>query len=106
MPAASLTHHPGAQISIGRPPIGPDSASTLKSKPPPRRAPRAPKDVTIAPADPNPVRPAANHTVDKAPDPRQQRIWDYVSRWPMRSLWDLQGIPIRVAAHRTWKYFL
>ena len=42
----------------------------------------------------------------KPPDPRQQRAWDFVSRSPLRSLWDLQGIPIRVIAARTWKWFL
>lgn len=42
----------------------------------------------------------------KPPDPRQQRVWDYVSRSPLRSLWDLQGIPIHVVAARTWKWFL
>ena len=45
-------------------------------------------------------------TLDKPPDPRQQRIWDYVSRTPLHSLWNLQGIPIRVVAKRTWKSFL
>ena len=48
----------------------------------------------------------ADHTLVKPPDPRQQRIWDYVSRSPLHSLWDLQGIPIRVVAARTWKWFL
>ena len=26
-----------------------------------------------------------------------------MSRWPLRSLWDLQGVPIRVVAARTWR---
>ncbi|WP_348267933.1 YihY/virulence factor BrkB family protein [Edaphobacter paludis] len=39
-------------------------------------------------------------------DPRQQRIWDYVSHSPLHSLWDLQGISLRVVAVRTWKNFL
>ncbi len=39
-------------------------------------------------------------------DRRQQRIWDYVSRSPLRSLWNLQGIPVRVVAKRTWKSML
>ena len=29
-----------------------------------------------------------------------------MSRSPLRSLWDLQGIPVRVVAARTWKWFL
>lgn len=39
-------------------------------------------------------------------DPRQRWIWDYVSRSPLHSLWDLQGISFRVVAVRTWKNFL
>ena len=35
-----------------------------------------------------------------------QRVWDYISRSPLRSLWDLQGIPWRVVAKRTWKSML
>ena len=49
---------------------------------------------------------AADHTLVKPPDPQEQRIWDYISRSPLRSLWDLQGIPVRVVAVRTWKCFL
>jgi membrane protein len=48
---------------------------------------------------------SVDHTPVKLTDPRQQRIWDYVSRTPLRSLWDLQGIPVRVVAARTWKWF-
>lgn len=48
----------------------------------------------------------ADHTSVKPVDPRQQRIWDYVSRSPLRSLWDLQGASVRVVAARTWKWFL
>jgi membrane protein len=36
-------------------------------------------------------------------DRAELRVWDFVSRWPMRSLWDLQGVPVRVVAARTWK---
>jgi membrane protein len=46
-----------------------------------------------------------DHTLDRPPDPRQQRIWDYVSRSPLRSLWNLQGIPLGVVTKRTWKSF-
>jgi membrane protein len=44
-----------------------------------------------------------------APPPRQaptsyeQRIWSLVSNSPLRSLWDLHGVPARVVAIRTWK---
>ncbi len=33
----------------------------------------------------------------------QQRIWNYVSRSPLHSLWNLQGIPLATVAKRTWK---
>jgi membrane protein len=36
------------------------------------------------------------------PDAFQQFIWDCVSWRPLKSLWDLQGVPIRVIAKRTW----
>ena len=45
----------------------------------------------------------SDYTLDKRPDRRQQRVWNYVSRSPLRSLWNLQGVPIRVVARRTWR---
>lgn len=36
----------------------------------------------------------------------ERRVWEFVSRWPLRSLWDLQGVPIRVLAARTWRSML
>jgi membrane protein len=33
---------------------------------------------------------------------RERRIWDLVSRSPLKSLWNLQGVPVRVVARRTW----
>jgi membrane protein len=33
----------------------------------------------------------------------EKRVWEIVSRWPLRSLWGLQGVPVRVIAARTWK---
>ena len=37
-------------------------------------------------------------------DPRgfRRQVWSYVSRSPLRSLWNLQGIPIRVIVKNTW----
>lgn len=46
--------------------------------------------------------PIRDHSLTKPPDPFQQLIWDCVSWRPLRSLWDLQGIPVRVIAKRTW----
>jgi membrane protein len=42
----------------------------------------------------------------KLPDPRQQRIWAYVSSSPLGSLWNLQGIPAWSIARRTFNSFL
>jgi membrane protein len=33
----------------------------------------------------------------------EKRVWEFVSRSPVRSLWDLQGVPVRVLAARTWR---
>ncbi len=33
----------------------------------------------------------------------ERRIWDFVSRTPLKSLWDLRGVPVHVVAERTWK---
>jgi membrane protein len=37
-------------------------------------------------------------------DPRSFRryVWSYVSRSPLRSLWNLEGIPVRVIVKNTW----
>jgi membrane protein len=43
-----------------------------------------------------------DYSLVKAPDPFRQLIWDCVSWRPLRSLWDLQGVPVRVIARRTW----
>lgn len=43
-----------------------------------------------------------NLTSESSSDPLQQRIWDYVSRSPLRSLWNLEGIPLSVVTRRTW----
>jgi membrane protein len=46
---------------------------------------------------------AADSTVDQPLETRQQRVWEFVSRFPLRSLWNLHGIPPRIVAIRTWK---
>ena len=41
------------------------------------------------------------------PSPQlQRRIWDFVSRFPLRSLWNLEGIPVRVIVKHTWRSLL
>ena len=45
----------------------------------------------------------ASSNVDQRLDRRQRRIWEIVSRSPLESLWNLQGVPVRVVASRTWK---
>lgn len=51
------------------------------------------EELTIASVDP---------ISEPSSDPLQQRIWDSVSRSPLRSLWNLEGIPPSVVARRTW----
>jgi membrane protein len=36
----------------------------------------------------------------------QRRIWEFVSYFPLRSLWNLEGITVRVIAKHTWRSFL
>jgi membrane protein len=43
---------------------------------------------------------------DPQPPRMQRRIWDLVSRSPLRSLWNLEGIPLRVIAKHTWTSLL
>jgi len=46
-------------------------------------------------------------TLDRPRSPQlQRRIWDLVSRSPLQSLWNLEGIPVRVIAKHTWRSFL
>jgi membrane protein len=53
------------------------------------------EDRTIHPAD---------HIFEQRANPQiQRRIWDLVSRSPLRSLWNLEGISIRVIAKHTWR---
>lgn len=37
--------------------------------------------------------------------PQAQLIWDSASRWPIRSLWNLKGVPLRVLCRRTYVSF-
>src|SRR5579863_3295587 len=32
----------------------------------------------------------------------RQQVWSYVSRSPLQSLWNLEGVPARVVAKNTW----
>ena len=45
----------------------------------------------------------ASSNVDQRLDRRQRRIWEIVSHSPLESLWNLQDVPVRVVASRTWK---
>jgi membrane protein len=44
----------------------------------------------------------ADSILDHPPPQFQRRIWDFVSRFPLRSLWNLEGIPVHVIAKHTW----
>jgi membrane protein len=41
-----------------------------------------------------------------ARDPFEQLVYDCISWRPLHSLWDLQGVPVRVIARRTWHSLL
>jgi len=41
-----------------------------------------------------------DHTVTHI-DPNRQRVWDFVSESPLRSLWDMQGTPFSIIVRRT-----
>jgi membrane protein len=51
-------------------------------------------ECSICPSDPTP-----RQSQEQEP---QSRVWDLVSRFPLSSLWNLEGIPIRVITKRTW----
>jgi membrane protein len=44
--------------------------------------------------------------IDDSTPQLQRRIWDFVSRFPLRSLWNLEGIPFRVIVKHTWRSLL
>ena len=46
-----------------------------------------------------------DHTVAHV-DPLRQRIWDHVSRSPLHSLWDFQGVPPSIVMKRTFNSFM
>ena len=48
----------------------------------------------------------SDHRLVHPADVREQRVWDYVSQSPLRSLWNLQGVPVKVVAARTWRAML
>src|SRR5215469_3415694 len=42
----------------------------------------------------------------RASDPLAQRVWDYVSRSQLGSLWNFEGTPVKVILKRTAKAFV
>ena len=48
----------------------------------------------------------ADRLADRPANRLEQRIWRVVSHSPLESLWDLQGVPVREVARRTWKSLL
>ena len=36
----------------------------------------------------------------------QRRVWDFVSRFPLHSLWSLEGVPVSVVLKHTWRSLL
>lgn len=57
-------------------------------------------------AVPIPLRPQElNEGAARAPQEARsfrRQVWGYVSRSPLRSLWNLEGVPVRVIAKNTW----
>jgi membrane protein len=49
---------------------------------------------------------AADSIIDRPTPQLQRRVWDLVSRSPLRCLWNLQGIPLRVIAKHSWRSLL
>ena len=48
---------------------------------------------------------ASDPTLDPAPR-MQQRIWSFVSRFPLRSLWNLEGVPVGIIVKHIWRSLL
>jgi len=44
--------------------------------------------------------------LEKPDEARRRSIWDFVSRSPLSSLWNLHGVSIGIVAKRTWKSLL
>jgi membrane protein len=58
--------------------------------------------------DPRPAAPATSKIETQVPAhtrkaTRTQQVWDYVSRSPLGSLWNLEGVGVRVIARNTWQ---
>jgi membrane protein len=47
-----------------------------------------------------------SYIAEKSFGVHRHSIWEFVSRWPLRSLWDLQSVPLGIIAKRTWKSIL
>ncbi|HEY4008736.1 MAG TPA: YihY/virulence factor BrkB family protein [Acidobacteriaceae bacterium] len=60
-----------------------------------------PQSVSLPSAPQTPAR--KDHRAD---DPFAQRVWDYVSRWQLHSLWDFEGTPPTLILKRTAKSFM
>src|ERR1035441_6238918 len=46
---------------------------------------------------------SAGSTIDERLSGHERRIWEIVSTSPLHSLWNLQGVPLKLVATRTWK---
>ncbi len=52
-----------------------------------------------------PISTAGSH-IESQLSRQERRIWDIVSQSPLRSLWNLRGVPVHVVARRAWKSIL
>jgi membrane protein len=48
----------------------------------------------------------ANPMLDSPPPHAQRRIWEFVSRFPLHSLWNLEGVPAGLIVKHTWRSLL
>jgi membrane protein len=53
-----------------------------------------------------PSLPQGDRKDHRARDPMAQRVWDYVSRSELGTLWDFEGTPVKVVFKRTAKAFI
>jgi membrane protein len=47
-----------------------------------------------------------NYIGERVRDLHEQRVWYHVSHWPLSSLWNFEGIPMKTVATRTWNSIL
>src|SRR4051812_15897457 len=90
------------KTAIGKNPVCDYRNSFLGSSPPANQP--FPPDSNLSVYDRVKLMPISPSSVPSNHDPvsRRQKIWLFVSRSPMASLWNLEGVPPRVILKNTW----